>query len=371
MTENKNIPVNFLRGVPAKEAIEKIIPMAAEGYKSAISKYGADVLQYGHFGGFKPLREILGNIHNVDPDRVIVGNGGLEVISLFLKSLPQNSTVIVEEATYDRVALDIRQYGHEALGVEMTSEGVDLNDFKHLLSQCSGNTVFYGIPFHQNPSGINYSDENRKDVEKMCRQNNVTCAWDICYQDLRYDGKINTPFDVSDTGPVLFSSFTKTISPGTKCGYLVAPKEMISHITGVIANTRINPNLPTQAFISDFITSGNYNEFLNFLKELYKPRMDAFNKALKSHFPEIQADITGGFFAGIYFRKITPEKEGLFVKSAEAAGVNISSSKNVFAPNIQEKNIGKGFFIRLTFPALEPDMIEKGIATLKQVEIEI
>jgi 2-aminoadipate transaminase len=180
------------------------------------------VLQYGHFTGFKPLRDLIGSLHQVNPERVIVGNGGLEVISLFFKSLPRESNIIVEEASYDRVLLDAKCYGHRLIGVKLTPEGVDLNQFRDVANK---NTVaaFYGIPFHQNPTGINYTEENRKNVERICREHSVLCVWDICYQALRYDGKTNDSIEVSEWGPILTSSFTKTISPGTKCGYMIVP----------------------------------------------------------------------------------------------------------------------------------------------------
>ena len=124
MSEHQS--VNFLRGVPAEEALSHIASSVSQGYKEAVEHYGTEVLQYGHFTGFKALRESIGNLHDVDPDRVIVGNGGLEVISLFFKSLPMESTIIVEEASYDRVLLDAKNYGHRLVGVRLTPQGVDL-----------------------------------------------------------------------------------------------------------------------------------------------------------------------------------------------------------------------------------------------------
>ncbi len=367
----ENRAVNFLRGVPADESLKEIQPLIAEGYKNAINKYGTDVLQYGHFGGFKPLREILGKFHDVDPERIIAGNGGLEVISLFFKSLPANSTIIVEAATYDRVLLDAFHYGYKTMGVEMTPYGVNLNDLERLLKTCPV-ILFYGIPFHQNPTGITYTQENCKAVEEICRRYNVICAWDVCYQQLRYDGNTNTPIDVSDSDSVLFSSFTKTISPGTKCGYMVLPEKMVGKVTNVIANTRINPNLPTQAFIADFIESGKYDEFLTFLQGLYRPRMDALNTAMNEYFPETDSvRITGGFFALIHLHEITGKKEELFIESVKAAGVNINSAQAAFATNILAKNLGKGLFVRLTFPALEPEQIRRGVATLKEMMLDV
>ncbi len=358
--------VNFLRGVPAQDALEKIMPAIAKGYETAVLKYGADVLQYGHFTGFKPLRETIGNLHHVDPNRVVAGNGGLEVISLFFKSLPKESLILVEEASYDRVLLDAMRYGHKLAGVPLTPDGIDLDRFKDTVKKMRPK-AFYGIPFHQNPTGITYTRDNRTAVEKICRENDVFCLWDVCYQILRYDGNINDTAEISEWGPVIASSFTKTITPGTKCGYIIVPEDYVSHFTQVIANTRINPNLPTQAFIADFIRSGQYDEYLQYLTRLYQPRMDALNHALKTHFPgTFSYDITGGFFAVLTFPNILKENETAFIESAKNNGVSIASAWDAVAPDVKDSLQKKGLFIRLTFPAIDPESIEWGILKLKE-----
>jgi 2-aminoadipate transaminase len=359
--------INFLRGVPAEEALLRLIPMASEGYEKVIRRYGTDVLQYGHFTGFKPLRDLIGRSHHVPPERVIVGNGGLEVISLFFKSLPRESNIIVEEASYDRVVLDAKCYGHHLIGVKLTPEGVDLNQFRDVVHK-NAVAAFYGIPFHQNPTGINYTEENRKEVERICRGHSIPCVWDICYQALRYDGKTNGPIEVSEWGPILTSSFTKTISPGTKCGYMIVPNHYVRHLSGIIANTRINPNLPTQAFIADFMESGRYDEFIEYLRKLYKPRMEALNAALHSLFAgAFPVAITGGFFAPLTLENISSEKEPSFIESAKQAGVGVAAAWDAIPPNCKEEKRKKGLFIRLTFPAYEPDKIAWGISKLKEI----
>lgn len=368
MEKKQSKSANFLRGVPAQEALEKIIADISKGYETAVLKYGTDVLQYGHFPGFKPLRDILGALHGVDPERVVAGNGGLEVISLFFKSLPRESLILVEEMSYDRVLTDAMRYGHRLAGVPLTSEGIDIDRFKTLV-QVLKPAVFYGIPFHQNPTGITYSSANRRDVEKICKENNVICFWDICYQSLRYDTKKNDPIEISDWGPVVASSFTKTISPGTKCGYLIVPQHYVSHLTQVIANTRINPNLPTQAVIAEFIRSGQYDTYLDYLCQLYRPRMDALNKALDSCFKgAFFTSVSGGFFATLTFSGILKEKEIAFIEAAKKNGVGIASAWDAVAPDFREDLQKKGLLIRLTFPACDPESIEYGIAKLKETE---
>ena len=366
MGKRETNAINFLRGVPSEEALSRLIPMVSEGYEKVVRLYGTEVLQYGHFSGFKPLRVLIANLHHVDPERVIVGNGGLEVISLFFKSLPLQSNVIVEETTYDRVLFDAKRYGHHLIGVKLTSEGVDLNQFRDVVNK-NEIAAFYGIPFHQNPTGINYTEENRRAVERVCKEHNILCVWDVCYQDLRYDGKANSPIDVSEWGPILTSSFTKTISPGTKCGYIIVPNHYVEHLSEIIANTRINPNLPTQALIADFIQSGRYDGYLEYLCELYRPRMDALNTALNIHFPGgFPVEISGGFFATLTLGAISVENEIAFVKSAKDAGVGIAPAWNAVAPNFEEEMRKKGLFVRLTFPAYQPNEIEWGISKLKE-----
>lgn len=268
MSEKQSI--NFLRGVPAEEALSFLIPMASEGYEKVIRRHGVDVLQYGHFTGFKPLRDLIGGFHRVNPERVIVGNGGLEIISLFFKSLPRESNIIVEEASYDRVLLDATRYGHHLIGVQLTPEGV-------------------------------------------------------------------------------------------------VPNHYVGHLSRVIANTRINPNLPTQAFIADFIESGRYDEFVKYLCNLYRPRMEALNTALNSLFPgAFPVSISGGFFAPLTLESISIQKEASFIESVQQAGVGIAAAWDAIPPNCVEEARKKGLFIRLTFPAYAPDKIRWGISKLKE-----
>jgi 2-aminoadipate transaminase len=359
---------NFLRGVPAEDALAHLLPMVSEGYDKAIKRHGIDVLQYGHFSGFAKLREVLGKIHNVDPARIIAGNGGMEVISLFFKSLPRESVVLIEETTYDRVIFDVAQYGHKAIGVRMTPMGLDIDDFSSLVKKHNA-AAFYGIPFHHNPTGITYSVDNRRAVEEVCKKHGIPCCWDICYEELRYDGKKNEPISVAEWGPVLMNSFTKTICPGTKCGYIILPKDRMEFMEKVVGNTRLNPNLPTQAFLADFIESGKYRNYLNYLCSHYKPKLDALNRALKAYFPGTSSDqLTGGFFATVTLRKILRDREKSFVGAAKEAGVNIIEGWGTVAPNFLEEKRKEGLLIRLTFPACQAEQLEWGVKKLKDVE---
>jgi len=111
----------------------------------------------------------------------------------------------------------------------------------------------------------------------------------------------------------------------------------VDQMMRVVANTRINPNLPTQAFIS---------------------------------FPGAFAtDMSGGFFTCLTLMKITPEQEQSFVNASKEAGIGIAAAWDAVAPNCRDSKRQKGLFMRLTFPAFKPDQITWGISTLKKVEV--
>jgi DNA-binding transcriptional MocR family regulator len=109
---------------------------------------------------------------------------------------------------------------------------------------------------------------------------------------------------------------------------------------------------------------------LDYICRLYKPRMDALNEALNTHFPSaFTTDISGGFFTGLTLVKIKPEQERSFINAAKEAGIGIAAAWDAVAPNCRDLKRKKGLFMRLTFPAFKPDLITWGISTLKKVEV--
>jgi 2-aminoadipate transaminase len=361
--------ISFLRGVPAQDALEAVVGIVENNYVKAMREYGAKLLQYqipglSDFNGFIPLKKSLADRYGIggDPNRrVICFNGGLEAFSFILKAFPRGSQVAMESMTYDRSLADALRYEHEVLGIPLTKEGVDLEALDRTLS---GGKVrlFYRVIYHQNPTGIDSTQENIEEAGRICARHNTLYVCDIAYYELRYDGQKNRLPDMAANPAVcLIGSFTKTLSAGAKCGFGIFPEKVTEQLAPVIANTRINPNYPTQAMIHKVIESGEYDEYLRFLTKLYRPRMDAFNRSLLKYLEGIEVpQVTGGFFSGIWLPGIMDE-EG-FVKAVQTKGANIAVA-NVFCPGWKERlrESHQGSFFRLTFPALKSEEIEQGI----------
>jgi len=371
--------ISFLRGVPAEEALEAIADVVARGYAEVLRSYGPKILQYqtpglADFNGFVPLKETLGRRYGIVGDtnrQVICFNGGMEVFSLILKSFPRGSQVAMEAMTYDRALADALRYEHEVIGIPFMKEGIDLDALEKALSKGKVK-LFYRIIYHQNPTGYNSTKENIEAAAELCARYNALYVCDIAYYELRYDGQKNQLLDLSRFPTTcLIGSFTKTLSPGTKCGFGIFPERVVDQLTPVIANTRLNPNYPTQAMIHYVMSTGEYDKYLNYLIKLYRPRMDSLNKSLSQHFRGTEVPlVTGGFFMGIWLPGI--HDEVAFIKTAKGKGVDIASA-NVY-PSGWKKNYEEKFggpFFRLTFPSLKPGEIEMGIERIAETYVEM
>jgi len=361
--------ISFLRGVPAEEALEAVAGIVENNYVRALREYGAKLLQYqipglSDFNGFMPLKKSLADRYGIDGDpnrRVICFNGGMEAFSIILKAFPRSSQVAMEAMTYDRALADALRYEHEVVGIPLSKEGTDLDALEKTLS---GGKVklFYRIIYHQNPTGLDSTLENIEEAAKICARFNTLYVCDIAYYELRYDGLKNPLPDLTANPDLcLIGSFTKTLSAGAKCGFGIFPEKVVDQLAPVIANTRLNPNYPTQAMIHNVIASGEYDEYLKYLLGFYQPRMDTLNRSLLRYLDDIDVpQVTGGFFMGVWLPGIGDE-EG-FVKAAKVKGVNIATA-NVYCPGwkkvLRERN--KGSFFRLTFPSIKSEDIEQGI----------
>ena len=364
--------ISFLRGVPADEALAAITDIVAQGYAKALKNFGHKLLQYQtpgvtDFNGFIPLKEELAHRFGLSGDgnkRVICFNGGMEVFSLLLKSFPRGTRVAIEALTYDRALADVLRYEHKVVGIPFGLDGIDLDVLEKELSK-GDIKLFYRIIYHQNPTGLDSTMENIEAAAQLCARYNALYVCDIAYYELRYDGKKNRLLDLSKFPTTcLIGSFTKTLSPGTKCGFGIFPEDVVKQLTPVIANTRLNPNYPTQAMIHHVIASGEYDKYLEYLADLYRPRLEALNRSLDEHFPEPERrPVTGGFFTGIWLAGI--QDEGAFIEAAKVKGVTIAPAA-VFAPGWKThywKREGGPFF-RLTFPSVTPENIAEGVARL-------
>ena len=215
--------ISFARGAPAPECLDAVL--LADCARTAIER-DPGVLAYGPGGGYGPLREWLAERHGVEPARVLVTNGGLQGFVFYAEELlaERPGRVLVEAPTYDRPLKVLARLGADVVALPMDEEGLDPDAFARELD--AGPTSFlYTIPTFQNPSGRTLSEERRRRLVELAAAHGVPVLEDDPYGLVRYEGESPPTLHELEGGDVVTyaSSFSKTVAPGVRVGWFVAP----------------------------------------------------------------------------------------------------------------------------------------------------
>ncbi len=353
----------FTRGVPATEALPaKLISECVQ--EVLASPEGSTVLQYGHYGGYLPLRRLLGEQYDVSPDQVLVGNGSLHLQDMLSALLIKPGDVVfTEQPGYDRAIKTFRRRGAKVIGIPLEGDGVSIQALEQALSR-QVPVFMYIVPDFQNPVGVTTSAAKRQVLVDLAERHNFWLVEDIPYRTLRYAGKDEPMLRALKPERVItVSSYSKLISPALRVGYLVGATELVKRLTGLAEDTILTPVLLTQAAVVEFHRRGYFTSNLESLKQLYAPRLQAVVRALKTHLPGIPfAEPQGGFFVSLSL----PQSHNL-VARAQEKGLVLTDGRAFFADPLNEsadEAQREESFVRLPFCALTPEQIEEGVRRL-------
>jgi DNA-binding transcriptional MocR family regulator len=353
--------IRFTRGVPPQQAFrpDELASCAA----AVLAKHGAQILQYGGPRGFLPLREQIAGEANVEPARVIVGQGTLQLQDLLARCLLQPGAVAyVEEPTYDRALTVLRRTGARVVGWPLDSEGLDVDAIEARLKAGEHPVLFYVIPDFQNPSGSVLATERRAHLARLAEEYGFWLVEDSPYRRLRYAGDdLPRLFDLAPNHVLQISSFSKLISPGLRVGYVILPETLAATLSRFAEDTYINPSHLNQAVVYEYIRRGRLDPHVEELKALYTPRLWALLNALGEHMAGLATWTRpmGGFFVSAELR--TKVKAGRLIEEAQKAGLELTDGRGFFVDG------GGDGFVRLPFCALNPDEIETGVKRLAGV----
>lgn len=353
--------IQLTRGVPPVEAfpVDRLRACA----DVALAEDGAVVLQYGKASGYPPLREMLACEVNTDAGRIIVGQGSLNLQDLCARTLLKpGDPVYVEEPTYDRTLALLRRAGALVVGFPVADDGVDVEAVEDRLKQGERPVFFYLIPDFQNPTGTVLSLPKREQLVRLAQKYGFWIVEDVPYRHLRYRGEeLPTLFDLAPDRVIQIFSYSKLISPGLRVGYAVAPEVLVEDLVMAAEDSYINTSYLNQAIVYEFIRRGWLEPQLEYLKSLYRPRLEATLKALEEylsgkaswHRPD------GGFFVGVYLNGAGRAEE--LLRRAQEAGLRLTDGRCFFA------NSGGDGFVRIPFCSLTPEEIREGVARLASV----
>ena len=272
--------ISLARGVPSPDLLPA--EPLAEAAARAIARHGRTALNYGEPAGFVPLRERIGAEHGVGPDSVLVTPGSLIALNLLIRRLAGRSArVVVEAPSYDRTLGVLASAGADVVSVAHDDRGLDLDALADLLTARPRPAFLYVLPTFHNPTGRTLSREQREQLADLAVAHDLLVVEDDPYGLLRIEGEPEPSLFalLHERGgghlAVRLSSFSKSVAPGLRVGYVVAPPPLAASVAADIVPLYLSPPLLAQAQLFEFLDGGMLEPHLEWLRPRLRERRDA------------------------------------------------------------------------------------------------
>lgn len=254
--------------------------------------------------GYLPLRTAITTLIKedsgifADPDDIQILSGAQQGIDLVAKAMVHyGDVVIVEAPTYTGAIAAFKSRGARILEIPVLSDGPDLMKLRALIYQHKPK-LFYTMPNFQNPTGIVYSEEKRRDLLALCYKHQIMLIEDDYCSDLNFSDQKITPLKALDTEDlvVYVKSFSKVLMPGLRLGFMIAPKRLKQQVIMAKQSTDIATSGLTQRAFEQFLVSGAYKEQRQMIVGVYRARFLAAKQAIQDYLlPYCEVDdIQGG-----------------------------------------------------------------------------
>jgi len=351
--------ISFARGAPSADILphEAVREAAARALESDWEK----ALSYGTGIGHPALCEWIAQRHGgLENSQVMVANGSLEAgAMLFQHLLSAGDRVVVEQPTYDRTLLLLQQLGVELVPVSLEADGLNLGELEAALAE-GPIKLAHVIPNSHNPAGCTLSSEKRARLVELAAEHGFWIFEDDPYRELPFEGEpLATMLSLDSADRVVHaSSFSKTVSPGVRVGYLAGPAEEIAKLGKRANETYISPNMLAESIVLDLCRSGALDENIAFVKGELKARRDALVSALREQIPEAEFVIPdGGYFLWLDLAEGTDTVALLAESKAEGASF-------VAGPDFMIE--GGENSLRLSFAPVPADQAGEGVARISR-----
>ncbi len=350
--------ISFARGAPSAD----ILPAVAvrEAAQRALAEDWERALSYGTGVGHPGLREWIAERHGVAPEQVMVTNGSLEAGAMLFEHLVSaGDRVIVEQPSYDRTLLLLERLGAERIGVPLHADGIDAEELEEVLGRFPAGLV-HVIPNFHNPAGCTLSADKRRRLVELAAERGFWIFEDDPYRELPFaEAPPPTMLSLDGSDRVIHaSSFSKTVSPGVRVGYLVGPAEEIKLLAKRANETYISPNMLAESVVWELCRSGALDRNIEFVRGALRERRDALVDALREHLPEAQFVVPGGG----YFLWLTLNDDVDAVELLAAA----LEERVAFVAGPDFMLDGGRSSLRLSFASVPPGEIPDGVARISR-----
>ncbi len=244
---------------------------------------------------------------NASPSSILIVSGSLQALQLIaMGMLHPGSTVFVEKPSYLKSLPIFESAGMRLKGISMDNHGMKIDEIKEHISSKNTN-LLYTIPTFHNPTGMVMPNKRRSEVLDLCEKERVPIIEDDAYRELWIDENPPLPLKSKDkNGNVLYlGSISKSLAAGLRIGWLVGPQAVIERLGDIKMQTDYGASSLSQNVLSEWISSGVYDEYLLELREKLKIRRQVALNALETYFSDIATwkRPTGGFYIWLKLKR--------------------------------------------------------------------
>jgi 2-aminoadipate transaminase len=322
--------------------------------------------------GYRPLREFLtaklrrdAGI-NCGADDILIVSGSLQALDLVNATLvARGDTVIIEQDSYQGAINRLTRLGAHVVGIPLDHEGMRMDALAAALADLKRRGItpkyIYTIPTVQNPTGTIMPEGRRAELLKLSQQYGVPIFEDDCYADLIWDGKRPPAlYAMSKTAGVIhIGSFSKSIAPALRVGFIVAPWAMLSRMLAL--KTDAGSGALEQMVLSEYCAP-HFTSHVPKLTRGLRAKLDTLMEALNEQFGTSAefCDPKGGIFLWV---RLPDNVDTLkLYQAALAAGVAINPG-----PEWSTDKAYAGSRLRLCFASPSHQEIREGVAVLAEV----
>ncbi len=324
-------------------------------------------LGYGELAGYAPLRELIAErmtirgIH-ASPGEIMITNGSQQGIDLIARlMLDPGDAILVEGPTYIGAMQTFDAYEVDYVVIPMDDEGIDVAALDERLDRLErAPKLLYTIPAFQNPTGASISSERREALLELAERRHLLILEDDPYGELWYDQPPAPALRADHPSVVYLGSFSKTIAPGIRVGWMVPPPDMMDLLLMAKEGTDIHSNRIATRTVYHAAT-----DFLDVhvegLRDFYGARRDVLLESLSASMPsEIEWSVPGG---GFFLWLRLPEHV-----SANQMLVTAARHDVAYLPGSWFYPLGdvRNNELRLSFSSLPVDRIQLGAKRLSE-----
>ncbi|GAA1448724.1 aminotransferase-like domain-containing protein [Leifsonia poae] len=298
--------VSLAGGMPFVSALPEDLVVGA--MDRVMREQGPVALQYGSGQGVPALREQILDVMALEgisgsADDVVVTTGSQHALELFSKLfLDPGDVVLAEGPSYVTAMVIFKSYQAEVDHVPMDENGMIPEALREHIARlkADGRRVkfLYTVPTFHNPAGVTLSWERRLEILEIARQNDILVLEDNPYGLLYFGEKPPAAMrSVEREGVVYLGTFSKTLAPGFRVGWALAPHAIREKL--ILANEAavLSPSSFSQLVVSQYLSDADWKAQIDTFRGVYRERKETMISALQEHLPDLSwTDPNGGFY---------------------------------------------------------------------------